>query len=250
MIKPRIPVINWRHPIAKGLVLDALMVERGGLSVYDWSLGNIGTLSSQIPGYDVYGPILKFTGSQSVNFGNFDQYNFTKGVTITAIIRPDNVSPNNTIISKRSVWSSTGIPFEFTKDGALMSFRVVGNSRCDTLSIISANTQYHVAATWDGSLATVYVNASNSATLSVSGPITTNSQSVYIGQLPGGGENFSGNISEVKLWNRPLSQREISILYQNPFVLYKYPPLFTSLNTISTSAAINIGYRMLLGVGY
>jgi hypothetical protein len=79
-------------------------------------------------------------------------------------------------------------------------------------STISLFTWYHVATTYDGTNATVYVNGSI-----IVGPSPRSynvSQSLaYVGRYVGSNEDWIGNISQVLFYNRALSNAEINQIY-------------------------------------
>lgn len=88
----------------------------------------------------------------------------------------------------------------------------------DGSTYLDANTWYHVAMTYDGSVMSLYVNGQLDAseTLESGGPIIPTTQPVRIG---GGAPEyqftymFSGRIDEPAIYNRVLSASEISAIY-------------------------------------
>ena len=79
-------------------------------------------------------------------------------------------------------------------------------------SAVAINTWYHVATTYDGTNATVYVNGSI-----IVGPsaksINVTQNLAYVGRYVGTGEDWRGNISQVMFYNRSLSITEIKQIY-------------------------------------
>lgn len=83
-------------------------------------------------------------------------------------------------------------------------------------STVSAGNWVHVAATYDGSTMTMYVNGTSEATASFSGSIGTGSAVLGIGMdITDGGSNVHliGAIDEVGMWSRALTSGEVSSLY-------------------------------------
>jgi concanavalin A-like lectin/glucanase superfamily protein/PKD domain-containing protein len=87
---------------------------------------------------------------------------------------------------------------------------------------IQDNTWYHVAGTWDGSTAKIYVNGALENSAAKTGTIldTTNNGSLTIGAeifadgwIPQG-EYFHGSIDEVEIFNRALTAEEIRSIYR------------------------------------
>lgn len=169
------------------------------------SNGNNGTLVGS-PSYDGDGVINKSIllngSSQYVTHGNGSTFDFTSGVTISAWVKKPSFNPTNTVVSKRSAYNSTGIPFELAIDGANIIFRVKGTTGAISVAHgMSINTWYHVAGTWDGTTAKVFVNAVEKGSSSISGSITTNTANVVVGALPSFSEKFNGRIDRVFIFS-------------------------------------------------
>jgi hypothetical protein len=90
----------------------------------------------------------------------------------------------------------------------------IGNSgsyyALNSTSAPTLNTWEHVAMSYNGSILTAYVNGVVTGTLAISYAslgLTTNS--LIIGGNNNINENFSGDIDEVRIWNRALCKSEI-----------------------------------------
>lgn len=79
-------------------------------------------------------------------------------------------------------------------------------------SAVALNTWYHVATTYDGSYATVYVNGAIIVGPSLKDWIVVQSLA-YVGRYVGAGEDWIGNIAQVMFYNRSLSGSEIQQIY-------------------------------------
>jgi hypothetical protein len=75
---------------------------------------------------------------------------------------------------------------------------------------VPLNTWTHLAATYDGSALRLYVNGTLAGTLNVSGTLTKSTDPLRIGGNTIWGEYFRGLIDDVRVYNRALSQSEIS----------------------------------------
>lgn len=75
----------------------------------------------------------------------------------------------------------------------------------------------HVAATFDSAKLQLFVNGEliKSHDLPIAGPIAETGGLVIGGHREGEGRNFDGMIDEVAIWNRVLSEPEISAIYNN-----------------------------------
>lgn len=253
ILKPRIPVINWNHPITKGLVLDAEFFERGGttniIDVASKALGSVsGTLSWAS---DLYGTVGSFSRSQYVNFPDSTILGFTKGCSVNALVNLNNGGANNQIISKRSAFNATGIPFEVNFDTvAGFSWRVIGNGHILTSNTFSQDTWYNFLCTWDGATQAIYANGKFVTSQAASGTITTNSVTATIGGLPGaGGEQFGGKIAFVRVWNRGLTAQEAKQLAIDPWQIHDRTDFYQPLNSLAAASSNPSGSMMMLGIG-
>jgi hypothetical protein len=81
-------------------------------------------------------------------------------------------------------------------------------------TVLTPGQWYHVAAVWDGSTVSIYVNGElDSAPVSRTGTIGTDSRPVYIGGRAGT-DYFDGTIRDVRFYNRPLCPEEIAVISQ------------------------------------
>jgi hypothetical protein len=106
--------------------------------------------------------------------------------------------------------------FLIRKTGAVYQFFIGNGSSGNYLSAsstatVTLNTWQHIAGTWDGAVARIYVNGALSGTASVTYPtFNSTTNNIWIGgEVAGSGEYFAGNIDEVKIWNRALCVSEI-----------------------------------------
>lgn len=68
----------------------------------------------------------------------------------------------------------------------------------------------HVACTFDGTTTRVYVDGTQSGTASTTAVLDTSYDPVRVGEdSPNGGQQFLGELDEVRLWNRALTAAEI-----------------------------------------
>ncbi len=217
----------------------------GTVTVDSTSNGNNGSLSgAAIPTWSTSGIIndaLSFNGTTAwVSVKDSSSLDFSgSAVSISAWVKQTDNNPNRPVISKRTSYSSTGIPYELTIDGTnSISWRVIGNSsNLNYGTELTTNTWYHVGATYDGTTQIIWVNGTNVKSQSRSGTFTTNNHVLMIGTDNESSEWFKGTIDEIGLWSRALSSSEISSLYNNGVGLsYPFGPT-------------NVVFKTLLGVG-
>ena len=135
--------------------------------------------------------------------------------------------------------------------------RIAGGS-----AALTANTWTHLAATYDGTNERLYVNGTLAVTTAATGAITTSTGALRIGaNTIWSDEAFQGLIDEVRVYNRALTQTELTTDMNTPLgaadtVAPSQPQGFaatgataTSVSTGWTASSDNVGvagYRMFL----
>ncbi|MBI4173561.1 MAG: LamG domain-containing protein, partial [Candidatus Aenigmarchaeota archaeon] len=222
-----------------GLVL-ALSFEEGiGDSTNDWSnLTNNGTLvnftcttldCNATNGWTANGSLGRGAmfnrGSGFVNITDAASLNPPDQITIAAWIYPKSVEATHQTIVEKAYTSHVDPFYQY-----LLIFRSGTNIRFD-LSVagtrqsasgnttLATNTWYHVAATYNGTEMSVYVNGKLDGNLSgLSGGIPAYATDVVIGRHRNiDTEKFNGTIDEVRIWNRSLSPAEIRQVMNQTF---------------------------------
>ena len=199
----------------------------GLVAAYNFNAGS-GTTLANAAGAGNVGTISGATWSNQGRFGtnalSFDGVNdwvtvpdsasldLTTGMTMEAWIRPNDISRFTTVIIKESssnlaytlyasdgadrppaVWISTGP--DFTAPGPANA---------------ALNTWVHLAATYDGSTLSLYINGELASTDTSDGnPIVVTTGALRIGGNSIWGEYFQGLIDEVRIYNRALNAVEV-----------------------------------------
>ena len=170
----------------------------------------------------ISGSCLDFDGSNDyVSIQNDDSLNPPNAITITAWIKV--ADPNQDrfmrIISKKSAWdSNNGYEFEYNPYNNYLTVLGSGSNYGRAANIDLDTDWHHVAAVIDGTIARVYVDGVDRTTdPSVSG-LASGTEDLHIGKLSGGTYYFNGIIDEVKIWNRALTEDEISEESEPPTV--------------------------------
>jgi hypothetical protein len=128
-------------------------------------------------------------------------------MTIEAWIRPSSNGVSERIVDDITAGGSDGFLLDLVGGAPRI---IVGSNAAGALSSLpSGNEWYHVAGTYDGSMLSIYVNGVLEDTTSASGPIPSNSFSVRIASDQSGGNEFSGVIDEVRIWNIALDSTHI-----------------------------------------
>ena len=95
---------------------------------------------------------------------------------------------------------------------------------------LSANTWYHVVGTYDGATARIYVNGTLDGSNDFVSTGTGNTDPLMIGGRDNNTDMFDGAIDDVRLYDRALSDSEISAMYQAAGPCYRSPSPGTVCN--------------------
>jgi len=167
---------------------------------------SFGSLSAQ-----VIGQALLFDGVDDyVSLGNSIVFNVDTAVTYEAWIRPDSTSAF--IFNK---WVNFQEDKQMTYSGDKVTFYM--HNAFSGVSLVSSSSvpkhQYtHVAATYDGSTAILYINGVFDTSKSVGFPVSNSGGVLYLAHNPDRFDNqsaFMGVIDEFRIWNTARTESEI-----------------------------------------
>jgi hypothetical protein len=208
-------------PPSSGLILH---LDAGNSSSYPGSgttwtdlsgNSNNGTFSAGVSYSSANGGFLSFNGSAYVNCGNTASLRSpSTGFTAFTIVYPTNWSTGvwQTVLSK----GDNSYRIQNRNSNYAYNFGTSGLSEVDTGSntFIQPNNWYINACTFDGSTKRIYINNVLDKTKSVTGTIQESNFNLYIGSNEQTGTRFyTGRIAVVLLYNRALSETELTALY-------------------------------------
>ncbi|MBU0536635.1 MAG: LamG domain-containing protein [Nanoarchaeota archaeon] len=156
---------------------------------------------------------------------NENLYDFKSDFTLSAWIKPENVTSTFGVFSKGSQNYQTAYDLRYAWTGISGRFQFVtfreGTTSSDhcyttTGSEINAGNWYHIAAVYNSSGCYIYLNGTIYGTdTSLTGEIRQDSnEPLMIGRRAFSGQAINGTIDEVRIYNRSLSGEEINLLYQ------------------------------------
>jgi hypothetical protein len=188
-----------------------------------------------------YGNALSFNGSSSrVDIIDSNSVDLTSGMTLEAWVYPTSLSGWRTVVLKEI---SGGLSYAlYAHDNAPQPAAYINTGGSDLpvagTASIPINTWTHLAATYDGTSFSLFVNGSNVGTSTSIGAIRTSTSPLRIGGNAIWGEYFSGRIDEVRIYNRALSQSEIQTDMNTSIVILPtdITPPTTPSNLASTAA--------------
>jgi hypothetical protein len=98
-------------------------------------------------------------------------------------------------------------------------FDTFGGSGLESTTALEPNVWYHIAATYNGSTANIYINGQLDATKTASGDVADSSGNLYFGYNPdrayeGWFAYFRGQLDEIGWFDRALSSSEIETIYK------------------------------------
>ena len=218
---------------------------------YDGSIFNSPTLGST----GILGTSYSFTKANShyIRLGHEETLMGTSDWSFQAWINVNTLS--TTFYGIAGFWNANGTWYLTKWNNDRICCRTgFGGNNIDVLSndVITTNNWYHIVVTWDrdtsvmmyvnGILQTDMKSISAWSTTSVGGDAT---HPFHIGQIgnPGSysGFYFDGRIDEVALWNRLLTQEDVTALYNNGEGL-TYPFTSTLFNALATYSGFFVTY--------
>jgi len=198
--------------------------EGSGTTAYDSSGNdNDGTLINGPTWVDgKFGKALQYDGSDDyVEVPDSTSLDIPEGskISITAWVKADAFNTPNLILAKATSGSKGNYHFG-VHNGQYLYFSFYNGGwrelRDDTTPL-STGTWYFVAVTFDSSTdeCKLYINGNNVKTGSIPYDLITNDESLTIARYLGGGNPWDGIIDELHIYNKILTQEEISDLYNN-----------------------------------
>jgi hypothetical protein len=164
------------------------------------------------------GGALTFSGSgQWVTVADNALLDVTR-MTISAGVRPTTLSGWRTVVMKET---ANGLAYTlYAHDNAPRPAAYInaggGDVAATGTAALTTNAWAHLTATFDGSALRFYVNGTLVRTVNTTGNIVNGTGPLRIGGNAPWGEYFSGQIDDVRIYNRALNQTEITADMNTP----------------------------------
>jgi len=210
-------VATMTVPVSRviGLVAAYGFNEASGSTTMDASgNNNTGTLGGGVvrTASGRFGSSLSFNGDY-VTVANAASLNLTTTMTLEAWVYPTGTGDYGTVVMKEQPGAYVYALYGSAPSTPSAEFNVgkgqSGQRITSSPSSLVLNTWTHLATTFDGSIVRVYVNGTQVASQAFTGRITTSSGALRIGGSRVRGEYFTGQIDEVRVYDRALSSREV-----------------------------------------
>ena len=239
-------MIDWGHPLSRGLVGCWLFNEGTGDKICDSSGNNYGgtfASSTNKPSWTNYkfGHAIDFDGDDYIEI---DDPAITGGhpqFSVSMWIKSDVASGANTHFIQqwnnpytfRFLWDQYGrVSFGISADDS-----VGGRTSMYTMN---DTNWHHLVGVYDGANVYVYLDKAVGSTVgSTTGVTDTNTKKIQIGHHPSYG-NLDGKISHVMMWSRALSLSDIDLLYRQPFCMFESSNIANTYFAADTSDWLGI----------
>ena len=207
--------------VSSGLVGAYSFDAGSGTAVADNSgSGNSGTLSGATWATGKNGKALSFDGVNDwVTIADRASLDLTSGMTLEAWVRPAAQSRSwRTVVLKErpgglayALYSNT----DSNRPSAEVT-NVLGQRDARRRPRFASGTWSHLATTYDGATLRLYVNGTQVASKPATGAITTTSAPLRIGGNAVWSEWFSGQIDDLRIYNRALTAAELQTDMNTP----------------------------------
>lgn len=162
-----------------------------------------------------------FDGNGWISIPDSTSFDATTGLTLSAWVKFDQLVPGEApgLIAKRWGFAMESAFALFVWDQNRVWLDVDSeNDRFCSRQTLEADTWYHVAVVFDGTLpesrrVKVYLNGElDSVARETSTSVPSNDAPIEVGRLVNGGQNLYGTLDEVAVWTRALSPSEAQSL--------------------------------------
>jgi glucose/arabinose dehydrogenase/PKD repeat protein len=199
--------------VRAGLVAAYGFDEGAGTTLSDVSgHGHPGTIAGPVWAAGHSGGALSFDGVNDwVRVADHNELDLTTGMTLEAWVKPTALGTTwRTVLFKEQAAHMTYALYANTSTGQPTAQAYVGGQRDARGSAALATGAWtHLAGSYDGSTVRLYVNGTQAATATASGPMTVSTGPLDLGGNGIWGEWFAGLIDDARVYNRALSPAEI-----------------------------------------
>jgi len=218
-------LMNHAHPL--GNPVGCWFADGNGQAVDYSGNKNHGTLNDNthnVPGLN--GPAWSFDGtSDCISIPDNDNLDILIAQSITYILwyKPTSVIKNQQILYKYAGGGADGYYLRIEGISSKLQFQGYSTDGDDgtvtSNNTITAGLWTQIATVINSTNVTFYINGSNNGSFTRVFGTTSNSQILYIGEPSS--QMIDGLIDDVKIYNRALTQQEITQLYRESFCMFE-----------------------------
>lgn len=187
------------------------------LGYFDLTVEDPVTFGAAHPvGIDPRAHAASFSGSGYLSVASATAINLTTSITVAALIKPAAIGSLMGVVSKGDVGATTGWSLNVNANGTVGAVLYSGPTTLAGTTVLTAGSTYHVAVTFNGEIASLYVNGRLENTVARTSSVAS-SESLLVGARKSGsiGSFFNGVIANVALWARGLTDAEVLELHRS-----------------------------------
>lgn len=130
--------------------------------------------------------------------------------------RPETGRDWFTLLCKGDYWSSASycLLFAANTTDRIVLFLLNGTSVVSATTFAENHVWYHIVATFNGSLAAIFLDGELVASVPFHGNLTDNNDDLFVGCEKNDIYPLNGVVGALRIYNRALSQDEVKLLYQ------------------------------------
>ncbi|MBN2129744.1 MAG: LamG domain-containing protein [Sedimentisphaerales bacterium] len=216
-------------PADAGLVGRWKCDEGAGATAYDSSgNGNNGTIHGAEWSDGKYGKALHFNGADNyVEVPTADSLEMDDKVTVSAWINWTDAGDGWLCVlangQQNGPWENYGLFVNRTSRFVYLTLSMEGEhvTQQTPNDVVEPDEWVHVAATWDGFAARIYVNGVMELELPRTGQLVPTGLPLRIGHRNGSSHYFNGSIDDVQIYDQALTEQELGTVQQGDTV--KFP---------------------------
>ena len=176
---------------------------------------------------------LQFDGTNDfISIADNPSINPTAAITVEAWVSIGATGSLRTIISKDADATTRSYNLSINSGGSPeFSVQTVNGLMTAASTVpLTTGTWAHVAATYDGTNITIYVNGEQTGTVLHSGSITNNTSPLFIGKTGPSLAFYNGSLDEVKIWSVARTASQIRQNMHTKFPDFSQPDLVVNLH--------------------
>jgi hypothetical protein len=159
------------------------------------------------------GSAMQFDKGEYVEVPHSKSLSITEKITVMAWVNMRLGASGELAIVSKGQWAANDLPYELTvTPGGVIYWQFYDNAGRDSCSAPAppVDEWHHIAGTYDGEIFKVYVDGEMKKEWAYKGKMPENTAAVTIGRRSKSGDClFDGQIDEVAIFNRALTQKEI-----------------------------------------